>query len=671
MTRYVLALILAAFALAAGGPDSSNAQDPKPQSREQAQSQPDGPMPDVAQSGQRSVLFMVDGSGSMWARFATPSEPRAKIDVVRDLIRPLVAPGANTARIGLASFGHRRRGDCSDVEVIAPLGSAREQVVAELDKLNPRGKGPLAQAIREAAGAIGTERPAAVVIVNDGVDNCRQDACAAATEFASQAPGVPIHVVGITVDPASVASLQCISKATGGAFFDARDPLALATGISEVALRALGDAPAAAAASEAAAQTPAPLPQAALRATLALAEGGKPMASAAYWRVLEKDTGTVVAEAHAPGIAENVKPGDYIVEAQMGGMKASTPAHIEAGQPTTLALALKAARLAVKSKGAKPPSSQSAPLVTVREGPGGTTPGATVLIGRLDEIDALLPPASYLVTITDQQISQEQSVSLSEGTETTLAIDMKSGRLSLSAVTPDNGTPLQDVSFSILEDDPDSPDGLREVRRSRAPQPGFSLPAGTYYVVARSGYAEQRQRIALSAGDDVMRALVLPAAQLKISAQVSGSPAPGNADLAYRIETLGKEQREIARVSASQFEGLLNAGRYRVSATLEQNAAGAQQEITLEAGKPLEITLKIDAGEATLRAPTTASSGYDTFWELRDAQGRAIWHATAGEPKVLLAPGRYSVRLETRDSILQATFEIAAGEKRTIELGGG
>jgi len=124
-------------------------------------------------------------------------------------------------------------------------------------------------------------------------------------------------------------------------------------------------------------------------------------------------------------------------------------------------------------------------------------------------------------------------------------------------------------------------------------------------------------------------------------------------------------------VSAAQFEGLLNAGRYRVSATLEQNAAGAQQEITLEAGKPLEITLKIDAGEATLRAPALANSGSDTFWELRDAKGRAIWHATSGEPKVLLAPGRYSVRLETRDTILQATFEIAAGEKRTIELGGG
>ena len=107
-----------------------------------------------------------------------------------------------------------------------------------------------------------------------------------------------------------------------------------------------------------------------------------------------------------------------------------------------------------------------------------------------------------------------------------------------------------------------------------------------------------------------------------------------------------------------------------MSAELERNAARVQQDITIEAGKPANVALKIDAGEATLRARSIATAGFDTFWELRDAQGRAVWHSTSAEPKVLLMPGRYSVRLETRDTILQAAFEIAAGEKRTIELGG-
>lgn len=668
-TRYVLALVLAAFAISACGAGTARAQEANPQSDQQQQpAQADGDR-DASRTAQRSVLFVIDGSGSMWARFDTASEKRAKIDVVRDLVKPLVAPGANGARIGLASFGHRRRGDCTDVEVIAPIGSPREEVVGALDKLDPRGKGPLAQTIRQAAGAIGPERPASVVVVNDGVDNCRQDACAAAAEFASQAPGVPIHIISIAVDPASLGSLQCIAKATGGEFFDARDPVALAADISEVALRAFGDAPAAAA-PEALSQAAPALPQAALRATLSLAEGGKPMARAAYWRVVEINSGKLVVETSAPGIAENLEPGDYLVEAQMGGMKASAPAHVETGKPVMVALALKAARLGVKSKGARPKSSQSAPLVTVRAAANNGTPGATVLIGRLDEIDALVPPATYIVTITDQQIRQEQSVDLGEGTEAVMAVDMKSGRLALSAVTRENGAPLQDVIFSVLEDDPDSPDGRREVRRSRAPEPSFSLPAGTYYVVARSGYAEQRQRIALSAGDDLTKALVLPAATLKLSAQVSGASMPYSADLVYTIETIEKEPRQIARLSTPQFEGLLGAGRYRVSAELERNAARVQQDITIEAGKPANVALKIDAGEATLRARSIATAGFDTFWELRDAQGRAVWHSTSAEPKVLLMPGRYSVRLETRDTILQAAFEIAAGEKRTIELGG-
>lgn len=675
MSRYFLTLFLAAFAVLAYGPDYAWAQTPPPpESAPATDPSPDSPGAETGtpgqRPGQRSVLFVVDGSGSMWANFDTPNEKRAKIDVARDLIKPLLAPGANDARVGLASFGHRRRGDCSDVEIIAPLGAPREHITLALDTLNPRGKGPLAETIRQAANAIGSQRPASVIIVNDGVDNCRQDPCAAATQFATQAPGVPIHVVSIGVDAASQASLQCIAKATGGTFVDANDPVALATGISEVAVRALGDAPNLAASLGQADELSLALPKAALRATLALAEGGKPMSRPAFWRIIEKTTGDLVAEAHAPGIAENVKPGDYVVEAEMGGIKTSAPALVVKDQPITLALALKAARLAVKSKGAKPQSSQSAPLVTVRQGANGQTPGATVLIGRLDEIDVLVPPADYILTVSEQQISQEQEITLAEGSETTVAIDMKSGRLSLSAATQENGTPLDDVSFSIIEDDPDSPDGRREVRRSSAPSPSFSLPAGTYYAVARSGHAEQRQRIALSAGDDVAKVIVLPAGKIKLSAQLSGAPVPSDAGLVYTIESLGKETTEIARVLAPSFEGLLNAGRYRVSAKLEQNAASAHQDVTLEAGKPLDVVLNITAGEATLRASGMMTPGSDTFWELRDAQGRAIWHATSPEPNVLLTPGRYTVRLEVRDAILQAAFEIAAGEKRTIELGG-
>ncbi|MEQ1716730.1 MAG: VWA domain-containing protein, partial [Hyphomicrobium sp.] len=187
----------------------------------------------------RTALFLVDGSGSMWARFDTPTEKRAKIDVVRELLKPLISAD-KTSRIGLGSFGHRQRGDCSDVEIIAAPGADRDGVLGPLEKLNPKGKGPLAQGLRQSTAAIGASRPASIVVINDGTDNCRQDACAAAAEIAKTAPGIAIHVIAVGVDPGDHPHLQCITKATGGKFFDVRDPLGLAAAISEAGMLALG-----------------------------------------------------------------------------------------------------------------------------------------------------------------------------------------------------------------------------------------------------------------------------------------------------------------------------------------------------------------------------------------------------------------------------------------------
>ncbi len=63
-------------------------------------------------------MVLLDGSGSMWGKpngdSAASSTPRATaLHEGLARIRPDV-------RLGLASFGHRRRGNCSDAEVIVP-----------------------------------------------------------------------------------------------------------------------------------------------------------------------------------------------------------------------------------------------------------------------------------------------------------------------------------------------------------------------------------------------------------------------------------------------------------------------------------------------------------------------------------------------------------------------
>ncbi len=63
-------------------------------------------------------MIVVDGSGSMWGNLGTDKRP--KLEMVREALRALLPSLRTDARVGLASFGHRRRGNCGDAEVIVP-----------------------------------------------------------------------------------------------------------------------------------------------------------------------------------------------------------------------------------------------------------------------------------------------------------------------------------------------------------------------------------------------------------------------------------------------------------------------------------------------------------------------------------------------------------------------
>ena len=79
---------------------------------------------------------------------------QTKLVLAREALRRGLGKLSPQARVGLAVFGHRR-GDCSDVEVVRqpePLDVG--QVMAPLEQFNPRGRGPLTLALREAAKSL-------------------------------------------------------------------------------------------------------------------------------------------------------------------------------------------------------------------------------------------------------------------------------------------------------------------------------------------------------------------------------------------------------------------------------------------------------------------------------------------------------------------------------------
>jgi len=176
----------------------------------------------LANAGQGgSTLFIIDASGSMWGQI----DGKPKITIAKDVLGKLVAEIPEGNRIGLIAYGHRRKGDCNDVETLVRLGGNNKQsVLNAVQGLNAKGKTPLTKSVNQAIDMLRTEKSdSTVVLVSDGIESCGGDPCAAVK--AARASGVDfvLHTVGFGLSKKESAQLQCMARAGGGEYFQANN----------------------------------------------------------------------------------------------------------------------------------------------------------------------------------------------------------------------------------------------------------------------------------------------------------------------------------------------------------------------------------------------------------------------------------------------------------------
>ena len=611
-----------------------------------------------------TAMLILDGSGSMWGRL--PPDNRAKIDIVREKLGSLLATPSST-RLGLISFGHRRRGDCNDVELIAGPDSPREPVLDGIAKLNPRGPGPLTAALKLAVDAIGQSRPAQIVLIGDNADNCQPDTCAVASEFAKTSPGITIQVIGIGVPAGERPRMACVAEMTGGHFYDITDSNGLNAALDEATKLAILTPGAIAGVSpgQAKSAVPAPPVGASLRASAALVTDGALLTVPLEWRIYKAGDTTVLGETEGRDITAKLSAGSYVVEAALGSIKARQEVTIADGGAQSIVVPLNAAHLVARVGGSKGGAPSPTAILTISSG------DKPIAIGRGGVVDLYVQPADYSVTAADGAARSSQVLSLAAGDDKPFDIALATGRLDVSAASAD-GSAIQDVLYTISADDPDSPDGRREVARSRNPRASFTLPGGTYYVSARSGSGEVRKRIAVGSGQTVTETLALALVPVKISALVAGAPAKAEQNIFYRVDRIDGDQAGISRAIGPDLSLDLSPGRYRIGASLAVSHISASKEVIVEAGKPLKVVIDIAAGEVNFAPPASESAIIgDVYWEVTDANGMQVWRATGTAATALLPPGQYTVRFEARDKQGQAAFEVRAGESQKIEIGPG
>lgn len=178
-------------------------------------------------------VLVFDASGSMWGQLQGGEN---KIVVAREVMAEFFQRRDAATPLAVIAYGHRRRGDCKDIEVIAASGKHdASQLASKLAGINPRGMTPIAESLRLAAAQVPrTAERSNIILVTDGLETCDADPCAVAAELAASGHGIRAHVVGFGLTEKEASALSCVTEQTGGLLLRPQSGAELAAALDQI-----------------------------------------------------------------------------------------------------------------------------------------------------------------------------------------------------------------------------------------------------------------------------------------------------------------------------------------------------------------------------------------------------------------------------------------------------
>jgi Ca-activated chloride channel family protein len=181
-----------------------------------------------------NLEIILDASGSMNGEI----DGRRKIDIAHEALAALVGKLPDRTNVALRAYGHRKGGDCSDVELLTPLGVLdRSALTTRINAVSPAQKGmtPIGASLQQVAQDLqGAQGDVLVVLVSDGDETCDGDPTQVATRIHADNPKIRFDVIGFNVGPEEWrARLSGIAQGGGGSYFDAKDAAQLVDALQQ------------------------------------------------------------------------------------------------------------------------------------------------------------------------------------------------------------------------------------------------------------------------------------------------------------------------------------------------------------------------------------------------------------------------------------------------------
>ena len=606
------------------------------------------------------VMIILDASGSMWGQV----QGKAKIDVAKSAVKELVKDWDEGVELGLMAYGHRRKGDCSDIETLVGIRMVNAQDFASsVDALSPKGKTPLSDAVIRAAEELKySEDKATVILVSDGIESCKKDPCKVAEELEKKGVDFTAHIVGFDIKKEDQAKLRCIAENTGGSYFDAKDASSLQAALKGAVQKAVDST--------------------GVTLSAVMVEGGEPL-DGVVWGVFEPEADFEgkrkrVARSYDKTPVLNLPPGTYRVEVTRGDARASKEIEIVADKSAHEVVVLGSGDVALTAHETDGGAMMRGVVWKVFE-PAVDFDGKRKSVATSYDHNPTfsLRAGTYVVQARKGSVTAEKELDVVAGKKQTAKLVMGSGKVKFRAFLHEGSEVIQKgLSWKVFLDTGEGFDEKpKRVAQVYTAQPVIPLMVGKYVVEVKSGAS-------VSSGFSDSRRARDHVAD-RCGALLSEAREPIKVD-SFKVFQKEQDEREtnlkvVATAYSSNPQPLftLSAGDYIVSAKL--GYAEVKKEITIEPGDKKQETLVLHAGMVKLSAVVEPGGDpvkkvtWRLFKETKDdteqrKQFLSSRYSFKQTPLIPLPPGNYLVTVKSGEKNGGESFAVTAGEKKHLEI---
>lgn len=511
---------------------------------------------------QERAMLVLDASGSMWGQIAGKSKIEIARSVTRDLLRELDPQ----LELGLMAYGHRRKSDCTDIELLLnPSTKNRESFLKAVNALSPKGKTPLSDAVIHAAEQLKyTEKRATVILVSDGIETCEKDPCAVGRALEKAGVEFTTHVIGFDLKKEEEQALRCLAESTEGTFFSADDTDSLQAALGE------------------AMQSASEPVRFNLELSARRAGEDLPIPQGIKWKIIADDSGKEQDSFFAVRPKKFVPAGNYLIKGEYAGLTAEKAVTLKEDEISKVVLLFDAGTIEIKAYGKQGGPEIRDPLKykilrndqTVYEALGAR---------RVRDVS----PGSYLVEASYGGVKQSQTVSVRAGERSTVELVFAAGRIEVKGVPRAGarsfGRAMNWKLIPVGETDPIY-SGYGTALRGK-------YPAGDYIVRGEFAGMVQDTEITVLAGETVSGEIVFAAGRLSAAAQQDGKLL--RKALQWELFERGNEGEPVTTTRGQKLIRDLPEGVYTVKATFNDKIA--RGEAVIQPGETVEISLSFDA----------------------------------------------------------------------------